>query len=266
MVVVSKSDRTRDTGTWVLAFSFWDCEGKSQSLWVVRFHIILPLLVNEREIINYESSSSIGLVLCALYLYVILKLFPKTICLLGDIDWLKKDWCGYLRGLNCSAIKITPSFRGVLKACILAEIPHSRNWGDKSNFLSVHWQGWCVHETKFSQVLPPGALEYCSLSDQGRRGNSTSTKLSSLTSIQWGYLFWVELCLSCVHPNSYVVVKLLSRVQLFATPWTATCQAFLSFTISQSFLKLMSIESVMPSNQILFFFFFWFFLKILFYF
>ena len=35
---------------------------------------------------------------------------------------------------------------------------------------------------------------------------------------------------------------------LFATPWTMTHQAFLSFTISQSLLKLMSIESVMPST------------------
>ena len=38
-------------------------------------------------------------------------------------------------------------------------------------------------------------------------------------------------------------------VQLFATPWTAACQASLSFTISWSSLKLMSIESVMPSNH-----------------
>ena len=45
------------------------------------------------------------------------------------------------------------------------------------------------------------------------------------------------------------VVQLLSRAQLFVTPWTATRQASLSFTISQSFLKLMSIESVMPSNH-----------------
>jgi len=41
---------------------------------------------------------------------------------------------------------------------------------------------------------------------------------------------------------------LLSHVRLFATPWTAARQASLSFTISQSLLKLMSIESVMPSN------------------
>ena len=41
----------------------------------------------------------------------------------------------------------------------------------------------------------------------------------------------------------------LSRVWLFATPWTAACQASLSITNSQSLLKLMSIESMMPSNE-----------------
>ena len=39
--------------------------------------------------------------------------------------------------------------------------------------------------------------------------------------------------------------------RLFATPWTAACQAFLSITNSQSLLKLMSIESVMPSNHLI---------------
>ena len=46
-------------------------------------------------------------------------------------------------------------------------------------------------------------------------------------------------------------VQLLSPVWLFATPWTAACQASLSITISQSLLKLMSIESVMPSNHLI---------------
>ena len=45
------------------------------------------------------------------------------------------------------------------------------------------------------------------------------------------------------------VVQSLSRVQLFATPWTAACQASLSSIISQSLLKLMSTESMMPSNH-----------------
>ena len=43
-------------------------------------------------------------------------------------------------------------------------------------------------------------------------------------------------------------VQSLSRVRLFVTPWTAARQASLSITNSQSLLKLLSIESVMPSN------------------
>ena len=43
----------------------------------------------------------------------------------------------------------------------------------------------------------------------------------------------------------------LSHGLLFVTPWTATCQAFRSLTISQSLLKLMSIDSVMPSNHLI---------------
>jgi len=46
-------------------------------------------------------------------------------------------------------------------------------------------------------------------------------------------------------------VQLLSLVRHFVTPRTAACQASLSFTISQSLLKLMSIESVMPSNHLI---------------
>ena len=46
-------------------------------------------------------------------------------------------------------------------------------------------------------------------------------------------------------------VQLLSRVQLFATPLTVACQASLSFTSSRSILKLMSIESAMPSNHLI---------------
>ena len=55
------------------------------------------------------------------------------------------------------------------------------------------------------------------------------------------------------HPLTHyiVVFQLLSRVRLFATAWTATHQAFLSFTISWSLLKLMSIVSVMLSNHLI---------------
>ena len=47
-------------------------------------------------------------------------------------------------------------------------------------------------------------------------------------------------------------VQLLSHVQLFLTPWTAACQVSLSITNSWSLLKLMSIESLMPSNHLIF--------------
>ena len=49
-----------------------------------------------------------------------------------------------------------------------------------------------------------------------------------------------------------VAVKSLSYVELFEAPWTEACQASPSSTISQSLLKFMSIESVMPSNHLIF--------------
>ena len=51
--------------------------------------------------------------------------------------------------------------------------------------------------------------------------------------------------------SSVVVVQLFSRVWLFTSPWTAAQQAFLSFTISWSLLKLIPIKSVMPSNHLI---------------
>jgi len=50
---------------------------------------------------------------------------------------------------------------------------------------------------------------------------------------------------------SVIAVHLLSHVRLFATPWTAARQPSLSFTISWSLLKLMSIKSVKPSNHLI---------------
>ena len=51
--------------------------------------------------------------------------------------------------------------------------------------------------------------------------------------------------------ESYHVVQSFSCVQLFVTSWTAVCQVPLSFTISQSLLKCMSIESVMTFNHLI---------------
>ena len=63
-------------------------------------------------------------------------------------------------------------------------------------------------------------------------------------------LSWVP-CATQQIPTQFSSVQLLSRIRLFATPWTAARQAFLSITHSQSLLKLMSIESVMPTNHLI---------------
>ena len=54
-----------------------------------------------------------------------------------------------------------------------------------------------------------------------------------------------------IKPEKWVVVQSLSCVRLFVTPWTAAPQASLSITISWSLLKVMSIESMMPSNHLI---------------
>ena len=56
-----------------------------------------------------------------------------------------------------------------------------------------------------------------------------------------------------LHPHSFLLelFQLLSHVWLFVTPWTEECQASLSFTVSQSLLKLMTIESMIPPNHLI---------------
>ena len=66
-------------------------------------------------------------------------------------------------------------------------------------------------------------------------------------------LFYFVLGYSWLTNNVVIIsVQSLSHVWLFAVPWTAAHQAFLSITSSQSFLKLMSIKTMMPSNHLIF--------------
>ena len=79
--------------------------------------------------------------------------------------------------------------------------------------------------------------------------NATSSK-SLIWSLWWtAHTAKLSKLLFFTNHAVIVVVQSLSCVRLFATPWPATCQASLSFTISQSSLKLRSTESVMPSNH-----------------
>ena len=64
------------------------------------------------------------------------------------------------------------------------------------------------------------------------------------------YPRWVR-CVLSVSPLYMVLVQSLSHLRLFVTPWTAAPQASVSFPVSLSLLKLVSIESVMPSNHLI---------------
>ena len=68
--------------------------------------------------------------------------------------------------------------------------------------------------------------------------------------MQLNHLVYTLNCLITQHCKSINSVQSLS-VRHFVTPWTAACQASLSITNSQSLLKLMSIELVMPSNHLI---------------
>ena len=77
---------------------------------------------------------------------------------------------------------------------------------------------------------------------------SVSPKLQCFIQTLYNAVCSLSLSTDSVQFNS---VQSLSHVQLFATPWTATCQASLPIINSQSLLKLTSIESMMPSNHLI---------------
>ena len=91
-----------------------------------------------------------------------------------------------------------------------------QNWASESKKEEGGYQGTVSRVCCRAQLLPP----------------TTHTALEPLAS-------------------SPVVVQSLSYVQLFANPWTAARQASLSFTISRSLFKLVSIELLMPSNHLI---------------
>ena len=83
-----------------------------------------------------------------------------------------------------------------------------------------------------------------------------SFDLKSIWNNVYSIVQWFQSCVfnlkKCVYASTqFSSVQSLSRVRLFVTLWTAACQASLSITNSQSLLKLMSIELVMPSNHLI---------------
>ena len=116
-------------------------------------------------------------------------------------------------------------------------------WGARS--LWCRSQGnWCCRQHCWSPISHRGPC-------QGK-GSSRSQGSLWVPAGQERMLAWEAGGLtSGGRDTSDIVVQSLSHVWVFVTPWTAACQAFLSFTISRSLLKLMSIQSVMPSNHLI---------------
>ena len=77
------------------------------------------------------------------------------------------------------------------------------------------------------------------------------TKRRMTSSLQWQFLFIAFLLAGLFIVVKLTIVQPLSPVELPVTPWTAACKASLSFTISQSSPKIMSIDLVMPSNHLI---------------
>ena len=82
----------------------------------------------------------------------------------------------------------------------------------------------------------------------GKLSSGHRTGKGSINPLQYS---WLENSIDRGARQALVSVQLLRHVRLFVTPWTEAQQASLSFTISPKLLKLMSIESAMPSNHLI---------------
>ena len=102
-------------------------------------------------------------------------------------------------------------------------------------------KGWPTHKTERSSgIKREGSLIHATV-----WRNLKSIMQSERSQIHKPYSMYFLLC------GTFSSVQSLSRVWLFVTPWTAACQASLSITNFWSLLKLMSVESVMPSNPLI---------------
>ena len=84
-----------------------------------------------------------------------------------------------------------------------------------------------------------------------QEGHLESNCLLAVSQVFLFVLYLIYSLYTYIHIYQLSSVQSLSRVRLLATPWTAARQASLSIINSRSLLKLMSIESVMPSNHLI---------------
>jgi len=138
-------------------------------------------------------------------------------------------------------------------------ISYANEWEDYSNYLWEEAEISRIWATAFSLVFwqclgtvmaPPGVSFHLLIQDQGLVLSAILVPLI-LMGLCWAMSFFQKLCPAPFPPITVSSVQLLSRVWLFATPWTTAHQVSLCVTNSQSLLKLMSIESVMPFNHLI---------------
>ena len=108
-----------------------------------------------------------------------------------------------------------------------------------SNPCLLHWQACCL------PLVPPGRSPWSSVS------NFFHSASCYIPRSNWSSALNLTDKILLNNVVQFSSVQSLSCVWLFATPWTAARQASLSITNSQSLLKLMSIEWVMPSNRLI---------------
>ena len=88
-------------------------------------------------------------------------------------------------------------------------------------------------------------------SEPQKRKRRSSERTGKKTTSAWHGLLYRGIGANLILQGNRFVFQPLSCIQLFVTPWTAACQASLSFAISWSLLKFMSIESMMASNHLI---------------
>ena len=122
--------------------------------------------------------------------------------------------------------------------------------------LEINGLGWISCWEVPSKQLSQDFKVTISVRIQGRyKSNWKSTILVKVVDLLYIITLHIILkhtaTLTVDRAPSLVVVLSLSHVRLFVTSWTAACQASLSFTVFQSLLRLMSIESMMPSHHLI---------------
>ena len=146
-------------------------------------------------------------------------------------------------------VSLTGTFSRCLSQVLLPRLLFGGNggsgWRDPENtFLPLKLNTKNFPTLRPSTSLLPNSILWTSGTQNHRRlcSELLHSPLAVLSSMRKSFLLSLTLVTS---------VQLLSHVRLSATPWTAACQASLSITGSRSLLKLMSLESVMPSNHLI---------------